>query len=82
MALYTDPKLYGLETMSLDEQIERLTDLCKSEREAFLSGHWTYEVARHRGYHRLLKLAMAKRDIEAIDKAFERAGQRILEAAE
>jgi hypothetical protein len=82
MALFIDPKLYGLETMTLEQQIERLTALCMSEREAFLSGQWTYEVARHRGYHRLLKKAIERRDIEAIDKAFERAGQRILEAAE
>lgn len=80
--MFIDPKLYGLETMTLGQQIEHLTALCKSEKEAFLAGHWTYEKARHRNYFDMLKRAMAKRDIEAIDKAFERAGKRILEAAE
>jgi hypothetical protein len=80
--MYADPKLYGIETMTLDQQIERLTFLCKSERERrFVSPH-TYEYARHCEYFARLKQAMAKRDIEAIDKAFERAGQRSLEAAE
>ena len=84
--MFADPKLYGIETMTLDQQIEHLTDLCKQERARglqFLRNHTeTYSEARHRGYVNLLKQAMAARDIEAIDKAFERAGQRILEAAE
>jgi hypothetical protein len=80
--MYADPKLYGLETMTLAQQIDHLAELCRQERARGLAGHWTYELARHRGYFAMLKDAMARRDIEAIDKAFERAGQRILEAAE
>ena len=82
MAVFTDPKLYGIETMTLDAQVEHLTELCRQERARGLAGQWTYELARHREYFAMLKDAMAKRDIEAIDQAFERAGQRILEAAE
>lgn len=78
---FGDPQLFGIEDMSLDEQIALLTKLCKEERGRELAGHWTYEVARHRNYKAMLKHAMAIRDIEAIDKAFERAAQR-MKAAE
>lgn len=81
MALFVDPKLYGLETMTLDEQIAHLTRLCEYERTRGLLKHWTYEVARHREYYALLRDAIAKRDIEKIDQAFERAAER-MEAAE
>lgn len=80
--MYADPKLHGLETMTLDQQVEHLSELCRQERARGLAGHWTYELARHREYFAMLKDAMAKRDIAAIDQAFERAGKRILEAAE
>jgi 2,4-dienoyl-CoA reductase-like NADH-dependent reductase (Old Yellow Enzyme family) len=82
MSVFQDPKLYGLETMTLDQQIERLTALCKSEHaHRFLSPH-TYQYMRHRGYYERLQKLMEKRDIERIDQAFERASERMLEAAE
>jgi len=82
MAVYQDPKLYGLETMTLDQQVEHLTELCKQERARGLARHWTYEPARHREYYAMWQSAVSRRHIEEIDQAFERAGQRILEAAE
>jgi 2,4-dienoyl-CoA reductase-like NADH-dependent reductase (Old Yellow Enzyme family) len=82
MSVFQDPKLYGLETMTLDQQIERLTFLCKSEAGRRRLYPHTYHYARHLEYSELLKRAMAKRDIEKIDQAFERAAERILEAAE
>lgn len=83
--MYADPKLYGLETMTLDQKIEHLSELCRQERARGLAGQWTYELARHREYFAMLKAAMAERDIEAMDAAFARAEnrfKRILEAAE
>jgi hypothetical protein len=82
MAIFQDPKLYGLETMTLDQQIEKLTDICKSEHARRRLYPHEYHYMRHRGYYERLQKLRTQRDIEAIDKAFERASERTFEAAE
>ena len=63
-------------------ELERLADLCRQERARGLSGHWSYDKARHAALFAEYLKEKQRRDIEAIDSAFERASVRILEAAQ
>lgn len=64
-----------------DEEFEKLERLLKAERDRGLARHWSYELARHRNLFNQWRIERERRDIEAIDAAFERAGRR-MEAAE
>ena len=65
-----------------DAEFDALKQRCREERARGLAGHWTYDLPRHRAIYAQCLEENQRRDIAAIDAAFERASQRITEAAE